>query len=81
MEKFNKITLRFEEPEIEKKFQEEKYFKMIKSLRISLICGIFIYGGFFIIDYFIFPDDFARLSINRVIISLIAFIVFFITYY
>ena len=81
MEKFNKITLRFEEPETEKKFQADKYFKMIKSLRISLICGIFIYGGFFIIDYFVFPDNFVRLLINRVFVSLIAFIIFFITYH
>ena len=81
MEKFNKITLRFEKPETEKKFRKEKYFKMINSLRISLIVGICIYGGFFIVDYFIFPENFVRLLINRIIISLIAFLIFLITYH
>jgi PAS domain S-box-containing protein len=78
--KTNKYTLLFQESKLESQYYDNYVQEIRKPLRISILIGILIYSGFILIDYFVFPEKIFIIGLNRIIVGLIAFVTFLVTY-
>jgi len=78
--KINKYTLSFQDSKLESQYYDNYVQNIRKPLRISILIGILIYCGFILIDYFVFPEKIFIIGLNRLIVGLIAFLTFLVTY-
>ncbi len=78
--KINKYALSFQDSKLESQYYDNYVQKIRKPLRISILIGILIYCGFILIDYFVFPGKIFIIGLNRLIVGLIAFLAFLVTY-
>ena len=63
--KFRKISLRFVDHEVERRFSDEHLVRSLPIIRLSMLAGALLYGVFGILDVIIVPDVLSEIWLIR----------------